>query len=133
MDFGVGLAKIKGMNNLQAFVDKYVGIWNEADAEARRCTIRELWAEDAHHLARTMEAIGHEGIEARVRTAYEKWVRDAGNVFRLHDGVDSHHATVKLRWAMVRAAGGPPISIGFDFLVLGADGRIRTGYQFIEQ
>jgi hypothetical protein len=24
------------------------------------------------------------------------------------------------------------ISIGFDFLVLGGDGRIRTGYQFIE-
>jgi hypothetical protein len=24
------------------------------------------------------------------------------------------------------------ISIGFDFMVLGDDGRIRTGYQFIE-
>ena len=28
--------------------------------------------------------------------------------------------------------GGEVISIGFDFLVLGSDGRIRTGYQFIE-
>jgi len=24
------------------------------------------------------------------------------------------------------------ISVGFDFLVLGRDGRIRAGYQFIE-
>jgi len=27
---------------------------------------------------------------------------------------------------------GDVISIGFDFMVLGEDGRIRTGYQFIE-
>jgi hypothetical protein len=28
--------------------------------------------------------------------------------------------------------GGEAISIGLDLLVLGDDGRIRTGYQFIE-
>ena len=64
--------------------------------------------------------------------AYEKWVKEKGNVFRLRDGVDGHHDTVKLRWEMLPAAGGEVISIGFDFLVLGDDGRIRTGYQFIE-
>jgi len=48
------------------------------------------------------------------------------------DGVDGHHDTIKLRWEMLPASGGPVISIGFDFMVLGDDGRIRTGYQFIE-
>ncbi len=33
---------------------------------------------------------------------------------------------------MVPAGGGDVISIGLDFLVLGDDGRIRVGYQFIE-
>ena len=75
---------------------------------------------------------GHAGIEKRVTDAYEKWVKEKGNVFRLRDGVDGHHGTVKLRWEMLPASGGPVISIGFDFLVLGDDGRIRTGYQFIE-
>jgi hypothetical protein len=125
------------MENINRFTDRYINIWNEADDERRRQTIRELWQEDARHLARTLEAIGHDGIETRVRNAYEKWVRDKGCIFRLRDGVDGHHGTIKLRWEMLPAAGigkggGEVISIGFDFLVLGTDGRIRTGYQFIE-
>ena len=120
------------MTDIQQFVDNYIRVWNEPDAEKRRATIRALWQEDALHLARTIEAVGHAGIETRVANAYEKWVREKGNVFRLHGGVDGHHDTIKLRWEMLPAAGGEAISIGFDFLVLGEDGRIRTGYQFIE-
>jgi len=120
------------MTNVSEFVDRYVNIWNEPDVERRRRTIRDLWQEDAGHLARTLEAVGHAGIETRVRNAYEKWVKEKGNVFRLRDGVDSHHDTIKLRWEMLPEAGGEVISIGCDFLLLGGDGRIRTGYQFIE-
>ena len=121
-----------GMTNLQDFVQDYIAVWNEPDAERRRALVRRLWREDAHHLARTLEAVGYPGIEKRVGDAYEKWVREKGNVFRLRDGVDGHHGTVKLRWEMLPAAGGEAISIGFDFLILDEAGRIRTGYQFIE-
>jgi hypothetical protein len=124
---------VRRMSDMQAFVRDYLSVWNEPDAARRRRLIRRLWQEDAQHLARTLEAIGHDGIEKRVSDAYEKWVRDKGNVFRLRDGVDGHHGTIKLRWEMLPATGGEVISIGFDFLVLGADGRIRTGYQFIEK
>ena len=120
------------MTDIKEFAERYVNVWNEPDAERRRQTIRALWQEDAQHLAHTLEAVGHAGIETRVANAYEKWVRDKGNLFRLRDGVDGHHDTLKLRWEMLPAAGGDVISIGFDFLVLGSDGRIRTGYQFIE-
>src|SRR5258708_174649 len=119
------------MTDIQEFVDRYVNIWNEPDAERRRQTIRALWQEDARHLARTIEAVGYDGIETRVKTAYEKWVKEKGNIFRLRDGVDSHHDTIKLRWEMLPAAGGEVISIGFDFLVVGGDGPTRTRYQFI--
>lgn len=117
---------------MNAFVEKYISIWNEHDGAARRLRIRELWTQDARHLAKTLEAVGHDGIESRIATAYEKWVRENGCVFRLRDGVDGHHGTIKLRWEMLPAAGGKAISVGFDFLVLADDGRIRTGYQFIE-
>ena len=120
------------MSDMQTFVQDYIAVWNEPDAERRRQRIRTLWQEDAHHLARTLEAVGRAGIEKRVGDAYEKWVKEKGNVFRLRDGVDGHHGAVKLRWEMLPANGGEVISIGFDFLVLGGDGRIRTGYQFIE-
>ncbi len=123
---------VGSMSNTQAFVEKYISIWNEPDVTARRRRIRELWVEDAQHLARTLEAVGYDGIETRVTNAYEKWVKEKGCVFRLRDGVDGHHGTIKLRWEMLPAGGGDVISIGFDFLVLAADGRIQTGYQFIE-
>lgn len=120
------------MTDMDAFVARYIAVWNEPDSQVRRQIVRDLWQEDACHLARTIEAIGHVGIESRVAGAYEKWVKEKGNVFRLRDGVDGHHGTIKLRWEMLPAAGGAAVSIGFDFLVLGGDGRIRTGYQFIE-
>ena len=120
------------MSDIQAFVRDYIAVWNEPDAERRRQIIRSLWQGDAHHLARTLDAVGHAGIEKRVIGAYDKWVREKGHVFRLRDGVDGHHGTIKLRWEMLPAQGGEVVSIGFDFLVLGGDGRIRTGYQFIE-
>ena len=124
------------MTDIQTFVEDYIAVWNEADADRRRQLIRTLWQEDAHHLARTLEAMGHAGIEKRVADAYDKWVKEKGNLFRLQGGVDGHHGTIKLRWEMLPAnaagRGGEVISVGFDFLVLGGDGRIRTGYQFIE-
>ncbi len=125
------------MTDIKQFVDRYISIWNEPDDNARRQTIRDLWQEDARHLARTLEAVGHAGIETRVKNAYDKWVKEKGNIFRLRDGVDGHHGTIKLRWDMLPAGDkekgdGETISTGFDFLVLGDDGRIRTGYQFIE-
>jgi hypothetical protein len=129
---GISGRQENAMTDIATFVDRYVNIWNEPDADRRRQTVRELWQEDARHLARTLEAVGYDGIETRVASAYQKWVKEKGNVFRLRDGVDGHHDTIKLRWEMLPAAGGEVISIGFDFLVLGEDGRIRTGYQFIE-
>ena len=120
------------MTDVKQFVDRYINVWNEPDAALQRQTVRELWHEDAHHLARTLEAVGHDGIETRIANAYEKWGRERGCVFRLRDGVDGHHGAIKLRWEMLPAAGGEVISVGFDFLVLGGDGRVRTGYQFIE-
>lgn len=84
------------MSDIQTVVRHYIAVWNEPDAERRRRTLRSLWQEDARHLARTLEAIGHAGIEKRVTDAHDKWVREKGDDFRLRDG------------------------------------RVRTGYQFIE-
>ena len=35
-------------------------------------------------------------------------------------------------WEMVRKGTGDVAGVGLEFLVLGADGRIRIDYQFIE-
>src|SRR5918911_5262263 len=76
--------------------DRYVGLWNEPDADRRRQTIAELWTQDARHLVQPpqeiraiasqpgigltaiLEARGHEEIEARVASAYGHWVGSEG-------------------------------------------------------
>jgi hypothetical protein len=60
------------MSDIHTFVQAYIAVWNESDAGRRRELIRILWQDDAHHLARTLEAVGHSGIEKRVTDAYDK-------------------------------------------------------------
>jgi hypothetical protein len=39
---------------------------------------------------------------------------------------------VKFRWEMVPVGGGEPAGVGLEFVIVDADGRVRTDYQFIE-
>ena len=120
------------MQNLSEIVERYVAVWNEPDAGRRRRAIAELWTEDGVHLTPSGEARGHAAIEARIAGAHERLVRTGGNVFKPVDNIDGHHNTVKFNWLMLPAAGGDVSAVGFDFFVLGEDGRIQRDYQFIE-
>jgi len=113
-------------------VDRYVALWNEPDSEKRRRAISELFTADAAHLTPSLEAHGHTELERRVRSAFERFVGDGRYIFTPLDNVDSHHGTVKFNWAMRPANGVDVVAIGFDFLLLDSDGRIRVDYQFIE-
>jgi hypothetical protein len=39
------------------FVERYVALWNEPDAEARRGTIEDLWAPDGTNCTQSTQAI----------------------------------------------------------------------------
>lgn len=49
------------------------------------------------------------------------------------NNAEDHHNGVRFNWEMVPAAGGAAAAVGFDFLVLGDDGRIRLDYQFLDR
>ena len=116
--------------SLDAFAARYVLLWNEPDAAARRRQIEALWIPDGANLTRTLEARGYDALEARVRASWEKWVRDAGCLFRLRQAA-AHHDAVRVQWEMVRP-GGEVASVGNELLLLAADGRIRADYQFVD-
>ena len=118
--------------NFESLAARYVAHWNEPDAKARRAAIAALWHEEAVHQSPSYDVRGHAGLEARVAGAYERWVRDAGKRFELYGPIDGHHGAMRLRWSMRPAAGGPIEAVGFDLLVIGADGRIAADYQFSE-
>jgi hypothetical protein len=121
------------MSNIAELVECYVSVWNEPDADARRRRIAELWTEDGVHFIPSLEARGYEAIEGRVTRAHERFVTGGGYVFRSANNAEEHHNGVRFNWEMVPAGGGEVASSGFDFLILGDDGRIVSDHQFVDQ
>jgi hypothetical protein len=119
------------MSSPESLVDRYVTVRNEPDAERRHRAIASLWVEDGAHFTPSLEARGYEALEARITSAHDRFVRGQGYVFSSRN-VTGHHGTVKFNWEMRPATGGPIAAYGFDFFVLGEDGRIRCDYQFPE-
>jgi len=129
------MRKIKGartMSNTTELIDRYVGIWNEPDADRRRATIAKLWQKDAVHFTKSLEARGYDAIEARVTKAYEQYVGTGDFVFKAACDGDDHHNAVRFQWEMVPPAGGEVAASGSVFMILGDDGRIRSDYQFTD-
>jgi hypothetical protein len=112
-------------------IERYVAMWNEGDPGRRRRLIEELWAPDCANYTQAGEYRGYDALEKRVRISWEKWVRDAGCRFRTRH-FHLHHGALRFAWEMVDAADGKVRSLGLEFLLLAADGRIREDYQFIE-
>jgi hypothetical protein len=110
--------------------DRYVALWNEPDAAVRRRRIEALWTPAGATTNRLLDARGWDAIDARVTTAYESWVRDKDHAFRRRGEPLAHHGVVRLEWEMGPRAGGPPVSRGTNVLLLAADGRIVSDYQF---
>jgi len=142
--------KVVVMNNNAAedLAKRYVAIWNEADADARKEAVEALWTDGGVHLPEppeeivkraaeigvtaTLEARGHAELLSRVTRAYDEFVAPGQYEFVKHGEAAALRDVVKLRWAMVPAGGGEPLAIGIDLLQLAPDGRIGTDYQFIE-
>src|SRR5258708_37682117 len=53
------------MNATQDLVERYVAVWNETDADARRAAIARLWRPDGAHFGKERETKGHAGLEQR--------------------------------------------------------------------
>lgn len=113
-------------------VHRYLAVWHETDANARRMAITEIWSEHARVCSGDNDYTGRAAIEARVAAAHDRWVAQQGFVFRLLDDADIHHDGVRIRWEMVPAAGGEAASADVQLLLLDADGLVRFDYQFID-
>jgi hypothetical protein len=138
------------VKDLHELVDRYVGLWNEPDADVRRQLIRELWAPDGAQVlvdppqeirdaadrlkfaVPPLEVHGYDALEARVTRAYEMFVAPGEYAFR-PDGDPSQPLSnvISFNWTMDSRADGEPAGAGLKVLAIGTDGRIRIDYQFI--
>ncbi|BDT94649.1 MULTISPECIES: hypothetical protein [Nocardia] len=135
---------------LSRFAERYIALWNESDAEARRKRIRQLWAEDGAQvlvdppqamreaLGRlsfpipTVEIRGYEALDRRVDRAYDEFVAPGEHVFV--SGGPAVRLSVNLiglSWHMVTKADGAVVGGGYDVVALDDEGRIRWDHQYI--
>jgi hypothetical protein len=115
---------------MDAFVARYIEMWNEPDGAKRRAIIDTQWAPGAGNYTLTMEAAGLDAIETRVTRAYEAYVGTGLHHFRQHQPYVAHHGAVRVWWEMVTVDGGEVAALGHEFLVLDDNGRIVSDHQF---
>ncbi|WP_278263721.1 hypothetical protein [Nocardia sp. AG03] len=135
---------------LSHLTERYVAVWNEADPDARRKRIAELWAEDGAQVLTDppqeiraaaaglafpippLQVRGHRELDARVTRAYEMFVAPGEYVFQARATATRLAANlIGLGWAMVATADGTEAGTGYDVLALDETGRIRSDHQFI--
>jgi hypothetical protein len=129
--------------------ERYLALWNEPDPERRRAIVRALWTEDGSQVLQppqelrdqaatlgfsnsVLEARGHAALEQRVAIAYERFVGPGDAAFRPRGTPVQLGDAVKFEWEYAPLDGSAPLGGGTEFVLLTADGRIRTDYQFID-
>lgn len=119
------------MSRAQELADRYVEVWNERETETRRQQIAALWVTGGAHYVGTREARGYTELEQRIAGSHEKNVVLAGNRFRAARDACALRDVITFHWEMLPARGDTVLAVGLEFLVVNAEGRIVTDYQFV--
>jgi SnoaL-like domain len=118
------------MTDFNELAGRYIALWNETDADARRKGISELFTEDVTYIDPLAEVEGQEGIDAIIAGAQGMF---PGLTFRLVGPVDAHHDQARFTWEVVPSEDAESIVVGFDVAVAGSDGRLRSVYGFLDK
>jgi hypothetical protein len=119
------------MSDAQELADRYVEVWNERDDDERRRRIAALWVTNGVHYVAAREARGYTELEQRITGSHEKNVVLAGNRFRAAKDARALRDVITFHWEMLPAHDDTVLAIGLEFLVVNAEGRILTDYQFV--
>ena len=110
-------------------IKRYLEAWNETDAAARLALVASLWAADGSYTDPLADVRGAEAIASLMGAAQQQF---AGLVFTLGGPADCHHNQARFTWHL-GPAGGEPIVIGFDVVVLSSDERIASVHGFLDK
>jgi hypothetical protein len=111
--------------------DRYLALWHEPDAAARRRGIERMWAPDGVLDWHRGRSSGHAAIAAVFTDKYEQIV-NRGFVYERTSNVATDRDAVKVDWQLVPTGGGAPVAVGLDVVALDSLGRIRTAYEFCD-
>ncbi|MFC9240018.1 nuclear transport factor 2 family protein [Streptomyces decoyicus] len=111
-------------------VARYFEAWNTTEEGARGKAVAAAFEEDATYTDPLADVAGHEGLVAAIAGVHAQF---PGFVFRQLGGVDGHHDMARFGWELVSVADGTAPVAGFDVVRLGADGRIRSVFGFLDR
>lgn len=117
------------MSDIRDLVERYLSIWNERDAVARRAAIDKVFTEDTTYTDPLVVAEGPVAIDSTVGAVQQQFPDFA---FRLAGDVDAHHDIARFTWEL-GPAGGEAVVVGFDVAVLASDGRIAKVHGFLDK
>lgn len=120
------------MYDLEELVRRYLALWQLPDPHVRRTAVAELFTEDIAYFTRERAVHGRKEMAACVADSYRIWVEPGRYVFRSAANADGHNGAVRFNWEVVAVECGDVAGVGFDFLLLAEDGRIRLDYHFTD-
>lgn len=109
-------------------VERYIALWNEADAVRRSALIAQTFTENARYQDPLMAGAGHAAINALVQGVQAQF---PGHTLRLARGVDGFGDRVRCSWELV-SEHGPVVVKATDFGVI-VDGRLVEVTGFFDQ
>ena len=109
--------------------DRYLAVWSEPDPALRSAAVTALWAPDGvEFVDGGVQFRGHDGLDARVREAYEQFVAGGGYAVTSAGDVTTHDDIVTFT-VRLTTPDGEVAWAARVFLLLGPDGLIREDYQ----
>jgi hypothetical protein len=114
---------------MQEIIKGYLEAWNETDASVRRSLVASLWAADGSYTDPLADVRGPDAIAGLIGAAQQQF---PGLVFTLGGTVDANHNQARFTWHL-GPAGGEPVVIGFDVMVLSESGRIQSVHGFLDK
>lgn len=108
---------------------RYTGLWNLPDDEARMAAILDLWTPDGTQITDANTYRRHADLLNRVRDAYDQFVGTGQFRFELGGDLANHAGVVTFTIRMVPVAGGPPAWQERIILHLDSRGLITVDHQ----
>lgn len=109
--------------------DRYLAVWSEPDPAVRRAAVAALWAPHGiEFVDGGIQFRGHDGLDERVRGAYEQFVATGAYTLASAGDVARHDDIVTFTVQLVTPDGDVAWAARV-FLLLGRDGLIREDYQ----
>jgi hypothetical protein len=111
-----------------AIANRYLAVWNEADAVRRQELVAALWSAQGRYVDPMMSGQGHDGIAHMIEVARGQF---PGLVFTARGEPDGHGPFARFSWSL-GPAGSAPVASGTDVARLDEQGCVVEVIGFLD-